>query len=75
MHISGIGGDKLRELKECARIGDLPKRERKQRSDAGSGVLENFKCSFTKIIDEFGEAMPHLTTTKPGECMNLVTWF
>lgn len=67
MHISGIGPDKLRELKNCARSARLPERGRKQRADAGSGVLESFKEQFNSLVTEIGEAMPHMTTNRPGK--------
>lgn len=66
MHVTGIGGDKLKEIKDCARRGTLTEKDRKQRSDAGSGIREVFKGAFHEFLGQFGESMPHITTNKPG---------
>ena len=66
LHITGIGGDKLKEIKDCARRGALPNNDRNKRSDAGSGIREVFKEAFTEFLGQFGESMPHITTNKPG---------
>jgi hypothetical protein len=66
MHISGLGSDKLKELKTCARQGIMTDNERKKRSDAGSGIREVFTKAFSSLVAEFGESMPHITTNKPG---------
>jgi hypothetical protein len=65
MRLSAIGGDKLRELRKLALVGMLPKRDRKERSDSGSGVVEEFTKAMNHLLDMVGEPMPHLSTTNP----------
>ena len=65
MHISALSRTKLDELKRAAISGDLSVKERKQRSDAGAGYLESFRGAFDNLICKMGEAMPHLTTSRP----------
>jgi len=71
MHITGIGGDKLKEIKDCARRGALTDKDRKERSDAGSGIREVFKDAFHDFLGQFGESMQHITTNKPGMWCNV----
>jgi hypothetical protein len=65
MRISAIGGDKLRELRKVAQAGMLPRRDRKERSDLGSGVVGEFTTAMNHLLDMVGESMPHLSTTNP----------
>ena len=67
MHVSGIGNDKLRALKAYARMGYMPDVSRKPRNDVGSGIAAVFKATMIGLVEEVGEAMPHLTTNKPGK--------
>lgn len=55
----------MRELRKLAQVGALPKRDRKERSDSGSGIVEEFTKAMKHLLDMVGEPMPHLSTTNP----------